>query len=369
MLRDFQDLSASSRQVVDVVWRRGPSSRSEIAIGAGLTKPAISQIVDDLTLRGLLTEQPARKGQRGQPARPLVVNGDAAFSVGVNFSHSYVETALIDLAGQLIGLAKSRIASPTPENLTYAVRSDMQKIISHKGLDQARLLGIGMSMPADLNSEGRWVPHAHFPSLAGHDVKGEFEDLFGASVVLDNDGRVCALGERVMGVGKAFRTFMLVHLGHGVGGGLIIDGRPYRGVIGNAGILGQFYPYGAQRPSALDLLELLNTEGFKVGDFDGIADLPSAAASTLERWIERAADQLTSDLFRVSRFFGPEAIILAGRLPSEILSAVAARIDFETVRPPRDYLPMAPVIASSLHTTAGAVGAASLPIYRNLLPQ
>ena len=60
MLRDFQDLSASSRQVVDVVWRRGPSSRSEIAIGAGLTKPAISQIVDDLTLRGLLTEQPGQ---------------------------------------------------------------------------------------------------------------------------------------------------------------------------------------------------------------------------------------------------------------------------------------------------------------------
>ena len=49
---------------------------------------------------GLLAEQSARKGQRGQPARPVTIKGSAGFSAGVNFSHSYLETALLDLAAR-----------------------------------------------------------------------------------------------------------------------------------------------------------------------------------------------------------------------------------------------------------------------------
>lgn len=367
-MKDFADLSSSSRQVLDVVWRQGPSSRAEIAVSTGLTKPAISQIVQDLTERQVLTEQPSRKGQRGQPARPVAVDGTKGFSVGVNFSHSYVETAVIDLSGDLIATAKSGVEQADPETLARAVGRDIDHAVATHGLDRSRLLGIGISMPADLDEQGRWVPHAHFPALAGNDLADRFQRLIGGPVILDNDGRVCAIGERVMGVGKGFRTFMLVHLGHGLGGGLIIDGKPYRGAIGNAGIFGQFYPYGQPRPSGLDLLETLHAEGYVVDDFDGLDDLPTAARPAVDRWLDRAASQLTMDLFRVSRFFGPEAVILAGRLPWDILSALASRIDFERVRPPRDHLPMVPVLASSLQTLAGAVGAAALPIYRVLLP-
>lgn len=367
-MKDFSDLSSSSRQVLDVVWRHGPSSRAQISALTGLTRPAISQIVQDLTERQVLTEQPSRKGQRGQPARPLAVDGARAFSVGVNFSHSYVETAVIDLSGVLISTAKSGIGQSDPETLASAVSRHIDHAIASHSLDRSRLLGVGISMPADLDEQGRWVAHAHFPAMVGADLAERFERLLEAPVILDNDGRVCAIGERVMGVGKGFRTFMLVHLGHGLGGGLIIEGKPYRGAIGNAGIFGQFYPYGHPRPSGLDLLESLNAAGIAVGDFDGLDDLPEAAHPILELWLDRAASQLTLDLFRVSRFFGPEAVILAGRLPWSILSALASRIDFETVRPPRDHLPMAPVLASSLQTLAGAVGAAALPIYRILLP-
>src|SRR5690606_14618451 len=114
--------------------------------------------------------------------------------------------------------------------------------------------GIGISFPCDFQADGTLLPHAYFPALREPGLVERFQATLGAPVMLENDGRVCAIGERVMGVGTAYRTFMLVHIGHGVGGGLIIDGKPYRGAQGNAGIMGQYYPYGAPRPSGQDLL-------------------------------------------------------------------------------------------------------------------
>ncbi len=363
----FGNLTPSYRQVLDAVWRNGPSSRAEIAVTTGFTRPAISQMVQELTNLGLLTEQSARKGQRGQPARPVMVRGSAGFSAGVNFSHSYVEIALVDLSGALIATTRADIERPSPEIIANVVRRRLDKIVKAQSLDPDRLLGVGISIPGDFSTEGRWLPHVYFPELRDSDVNKRFESVLETPVILENDGRVCAIGERVMGVGKAYRTFMLVHIGHGVGGGLIIDGKPYRGALGNAGIMGQYYPYGAPRPSGQDLLETLKAEGIDVDDFDDLERLPDDN-DVVGRWITRAAGQLCGDIARVSRFFGPEAVILAGRLPPSIMNRLAKAIDLDSELRPMDDLPIPPLLASSLGSSAGMIGAASLPIFQKLLP-
>lgn len=364
----FGDLTDSYRRVLDTVWRQGPASRAEIADSTGFTRPAISLMVQELTALGLLVEQPARKGQRGQPSRPLTVRAEAGFAAGVNFSHSYLELALVDLAGTTIGSVRAGLARPEPDMIGTSAAAALDQLIAEHQLDRSRLLGVGVSFPGDFKDDGSLAPHGHFPALADPGLVERLEARIGAAVMLENDGRVCAMGERVMGVGSGYRTFMLVHIGHGVGGGLIIDGKPYRGAQGNAGIMGQYYPYGAPRPSGLDLLETLAAAGFDTADFDALETLPAAAAPVIERWVARAAAQLSGDLARVGRFFGPEAILLAGRLPPAIMTALAEAIDLEAVLRPMDDLPIPPVRASSLGSAAGMIGAASLPIYRGFLP-
>ncbi|WP_213979099.1 ROK family transcriptional regulator [Sphingomonas sp. dw_22] len=363
------NLTDSYRLVLDTLWRNGPSSRAEIADSTGFTRPAISLMVQELTTMGLLVEQPARKGgQRGQPSRPLTVRADAGFAAGVNFSHSYLEMAVVDLAGAMLGSTRARLSNPDPEEIGRISAAALDKLVAEHELERGRLLGIGISFPGDFKADGTLAPHHYFPALAEPGLAERLEARLGAPVILENDGRVCAIGERVMGAGTAYRTFMLVHIGHGVGGGLIIDGKPYRGAQGNSGIMGQYYPYGAPRPSGQDLLETLAREGFAVDDFDGLESLAPASAPVVEAWVARAAGQLRGDLARVGRFFGPEAIILAGRLPPAIMTALAERIDLDSVLRPLDDLPTPPLIASSLGSAAGMIGAASLPIFRGLLP-
>ncbi len=361
-------LTGSSRKVIETILRHGPSSRAEIAEHTRFTRPAITQIVQELIDSGVLDEQPARRGQRGQPARPLAVRASAACSAGLNFSHSYMDVTLVDLGGAVIDLVSVPLASLDAETIGAIAKMQLDRLMAQHGLAPDRLLGVGISLPGDFDSDGSFLPHAMFPLLRRPDLAASFGTLFDAPVFLENDGRACAIGERVMGAGRTYRSFMLVHLGHGVGGGLIIDGRPFRGALGNAGILGQYYPYGRPRPSAFDLLETLRTAGYAVEDFDGIPAIEHAAAATIAAWITRVAGQLSGDLARISRFLGPEAVIVAGRLPTSIITPLAATIDFPAILRPLDDLPIVPVQASVLGSKAGALGAASLPIFDALLP-
>ncbi|WP_066684810.1 ROK family transcriptional regulator [Caulobacter sp. CCH9-E1] len=361
-------LTTGHRLVLDSILRHGPSSRAEIAARTQFTRPAITQMVQDLADMDLVVEHEARRGQRGQPARPVALNGAAGFAVGVNFSLTYLEIAVVDLAGVVVLTHQAPLADHAPEAIAAVVQQELGRLAPAQGLDFGKMVGMGVSLPSDFYPDGSLATHMAFPNLKGDHLERRFGGDIGVPIFLENDGRACAIGERMVGAGRSHETFMLVHLGHGIGGGLIIDGKPYRGAFGNAGILGQFYPYGEARPSGLDLLETLRAAGHAVADFDALDQLPAKARPVLDAWIQRAADQLTKVLFQVSRFFGPEAVILAGRLPPNITAALAERIDFERVRPPMDDLLNAPILASAQGSIAGAIGAACVPIFNLLLP-
>jgi len=368
MQKALETLTAGSRLLLDMLWRNGPLSRAQLAGLTGFTRAAVTHMADDLIGRGLLLEQPAEKGRRGQPARPLALRGAMGYAIGINFSTTYAEVGFVDFAGKLLDRAAFAIPAPTPEQIGMRAVAEIERLIKRHGLARAQLIGLGVAVPTDFNTQGVAIAHRFFPEIAGPGLAGRFSASLGMPVVVENDGRSAAIGERLLGIGSAYRTFMLVHLGHGVGGGLVIDGAPFRGALGNAGILGQYYPYGQPRPSGTDLLETLQADGFPATDFDWLENAPEACRPLVESWVQRAAAQLSPELARISRFFGPEAVILAGRLPPATLGALAAAIDFSAILRPLDELPITPLRASELGAAAGVIGAAAVPILNALMP-
>src|SRR5207302_2142723 len=74
--------------------------------------------------------------------------------------------------------------------------------------------------------------------LAGLAFRDRMEAQFGLPVGIDNDGNAASIAEWTVGAGRGTRTMIMLTLGTGVGGGLVLDGRPYRGSIGAGGELG-----------------------------------------------------------------------------------------------------------------------------------
>lgn len=354
--------------ILDLLWRDGPQPRTRLALITGFSRASVTNIADELIERGLLIEQPPERGKRGQPSRPLALNRAAGYAIGVSFSVTYGEVGIVDFAGKLVAQSRFSINAPTVMAIADGAAAAIAALTGRHRLAKARRIGVGVAIPADFDAAGATLPHRLFPDLAGPGLADRFSRALNTTVIVENDGRSSAIGERLLGVGAPYRTMMLVHLGHGVGGGLIIDGAPFRGALGNAGVLGQYYPYGAPRPSALDLLETLRSAGFPAVDFDWLEHPPSDAAPVIDHWARRAADQLSTELALVSRFFGPEAVLLAGRLPANILDQIAAHISFERTLRPMDDLPIPPLRISRLGSAAGVIGAAAVPILNLLFP-
>lgn len=361
-------LSASDRRVFEAVWRRGTSSRAELAIDTGLTPPAITQICKGLLEHGWVSELPARKGQRGQPSRPLTVNPEGGYAAGVNFSHSYMEVGVIDLGGRLLGVRKTHFAEALPDIIAETAIMGVRELIREHGLPEGRMLGLGFALPGDFLEGGRrLLAHPAFPRLDHQDLRVVFQAASPWRVFVENDGRTSAIGERIVGLGRSLNAFMLIHIGHGVGGGLIIGGRPYRGARGNAGPIGLFFPYGQPRPSGEDLLAHLRSAGVAADDFDALDHMDIQSSEPLQDWLRRAGRQLEAVLPLLGRVFDPEVIVIAGRLPPPMLDRLAEVIDANGPIPSTDPLPRVQMVASRLGSLAGVVGAASLPIFEQLI--
>lgn len=349
---------------METIWRRGPIARHEIAKLTGLTGPSITRLTRDLEERGLIFDWVQREGVRGQPVRPLSLAREGAYAFGVNFSHSFMDVGLVDLAGNLVTHEKLPLKRPEPRLIVSTAREALQRQLEQVAAPLDRIIGAGFSLPGDFQAAGRKL-HAHvfFPELAGVDFAELMASEMPVPMIVENDAASAAVGERVHGAGGAYDSFLYVHIGHGVGGGLVLDGGLHRGAHGNAGMIGTLYPMGEPRPSGQDLFETLKRANIRADDFDDL-DRLNFKDPVVAGWLDRAAAQLSDGLYVPARILDPQAIIIGGRLPPLILMELFQRIQLETRFDREPGLPRPVLLLSKLGSYAGVVGAASVCFFR-----
>ena len=363
-MQTASDLNISERKVLDIIWRLGPIARTDIGPLTSLSTMSVSRITRELTDRGLLSEEVHRSGGRGQPSRPLIIKSDAACSAGVYFSSRGMQVGLIDLSGQLLAHDSVAVEASRPIDVARAAAERISYFCKQEGIPEDKIVGVGFALPGDFIADRKRLnAHAMFPGFRGNDLEAELQAGINKPVYVENDAASAALGERLLGVGQTINHFFFAHIGHGIGGGLVLDGRLYRGARGNAGIIGVQFPNDQPRPSGQDLFAFLQKNGVEASDFEDLEFLRPQTCPPLKTWIARASAQLREGLWITARILDPNAIIIGGRLPFHILQEVVARVDDETFCNEGVDLPRPKVFASSLGPLAGVVGAAVLPLY------
>lgn len=358
------DLTPAERQVLETVWRRGPIARIDIARETGLTGASITRLTRDLEQRGLVFDTIQRDGSRGQPTRPVSLAHQGAYAFGVNFSHRSIDVGLIDLAGNLVTHERAPLEQARPALLAAHVRDALERHLAQLGVSHERVVGVGFSVPGDFREKtGRLNAHVFFPDLQDVDLQAALAPALPLPVLVENDAASAAVGERVHGQGAAFPSFLFAHIGHGIGGGLVLDGRLFRGVHGNAGMIGTHWPLGQPRPSGQDLLAHLQANGIAVADFADLENLdPDHPA--LAQWCERAGTQLAEGLYLAARLLDPEVVILGGRLPPSILSQLFRHTPLLEKFSREPPLPRPAFLMSNMGSYAGVVGAASICFFK-----
>ncbi|MFW2389137.1 MAG: ROK family transcriptional regulator, partial [Polyangiales bacterium] len=229
-----------SRLILNILWTEREISRAELSRRTGLSRSTVSAIVNDLLGTGLVKE--ARAGLSSGGRRPIMLEfqDQSSFIVGVELGATHVSCVLTDLSCNV----RASWSAPAPvrdepalalKKMTMGVRAVMEA----DGVEASQLLGIGVAVPSPVDDKrpGELLPLI-VPKWEGYNVATHLEQDFQRPVFVDNDANLGALAELWWGTGSSARDLAYIKVATGIGAGLIIDGRIFRGSGGIAGEIG-----------------------------------------------------------------------------------------------------------------------------------
>ena len=227
--------------VLDQLRRRGPSTRSQLVAATGLTRSAIAGLVGELEALQLVIEEPSLSGGRpGRPSPVVRVDGRSVAVLAVEIFVDEIGAAVVALDGTIIEVV--RVARPRTRVSVADTVTDLRDLFQRlegASASVGRLLGCGVSVPGLVRDRDGVVVAA--PNLGWVDVAvgDELIPLVGGlDVRVGNDADLGALAESRFGAGVGSNHMIFVSGEVGVGGGLIIEGRPVSGHMGYAGEVG-----------------------------------------------------------------------------------------------------------------------------------
>ncbi|MFE8986366.1 ROK family transcriptional regulator [Streptomyces collinus] len=251
--------SHNAALVLDLLRAAGDEgiSRLELAERTGLTPQAVSKITARLREDGLAAEAGRRASTGGKPRTVLRLVPEAGHAVGVHLDRDEVRAVLVDLRGAVVGERRAALdLGAGAEAVLGAVRETVTGVLAAgtvedgwdgnaSPLGSARpgparldptLLGVGVALPGPLD-HSRGVLHrmTGFPEWDGFPLREVLAERLGVPVVVDKDTNAAALGLAAGGQGG---SFAYLHLGTGLGAGLVIGGSVHRGARTGAGEFG-----------------------------------------------------------------------------------------------------------------------------------
>jgi glucokinase len=153
-----------------------------------------------------------------------------SYAVGVDVGGTRIAVGLVERKGRVIKDAKRL----TPKTGPFAVIDTIIDLVEEveAGTQPSEVAGIGIGIPGQIDFLRQSVEFCTNLPLAGVDVRSLIMSRRKQEVTVDNDGNLAALGEARYGAAKGARDFIMITVGTGVGGGIFINGEPFRGSRG-----------------------------------------------------------------------------------------------------------------------------------------
>jgi predicted NBD/HSP70 family sugar kinase len=380
------DRRASQRLILQCLRRGGEASRADLARASGLTNTAIGGIIKQLDEAGLVRATGKRHaGQRGQPATMLGLDPRGAFALGVRLDRSRIETVITDLAGGILGQRMHVQTLPAPDHTLMIVSEDIDALVRlippHR---RQRIVGVGVARPYGL---GSWLTELDPP----RDVSAPWDPIefaaalerrCGLPVLEENDGNAAAIAELFHGHGRTLDNFLFVFIGPAIGGGIVLNGSCLRGATRNAGDLGVI-PVPASRLDSAprrpgnDILlgrASLNALARHLR-FRGIADrsledMPAGGdgEKAVLEWLDDCVDALIQPLLAVRALLDVSTAVIDSDLPPAWIERLIARAGLALAAAAAEARTPPLLVRGSFGTMAGALGAATVPLFLNFGP-
>jgi predicted NBD/HSP70 family sugar kinase len=309
--------------VLDAVRTHGHRARQDIALDTGLSAPTVSGITADLIDRDLLYEHSTGESAGGRRPVMLALNADAGYVIGVKVTETAVIAVLADLEATVVHRRRRKLRSTEVDHVVKLV-SDIVDDLRSKVPD-VPVYGLGVGTAGVVDSINGVVHHGTYAQWRDIPLGDLLHRQTGLPTIVDNDVNALAVNEHWFGAGKGVANLLVVSLGRGIGLGLILDGRLYRGATGGAGEFGHVKIAGNTTPCVCGAIGCLEANVAdpalerQLRQIDGgtitVVDAAEAARSGDDRYravFTEAAAHLGRAIANLVNVLNPELIVLSG---------------------------------------------------------
>lgn len=320
----------NQRLVLDRLRRHGEATRPRIAADTGLSKPTVGQALLDLEQHGLVRTTGRSLTGPGRAAVVYQAAPDAGHVVGVDIGRRAIRIAVADLEGSIVARLDEPNRCRSASALVRTVSESVERAVASAGLRPHEVVATVVGTPGIPDPAAGTVHRA--PNLPGWERRGLLHELVsalavaGSDVVVENDANLCAVGEHALGAALGVDVLVCLTVGTGIGMGLLVEGKLFRGAHGAAGEIADL-PYGplpsaagARRPGPVEavaagqaVVEAARASGLtKARSAKDVFRLARAGDARALRVVEQEAEKLAYVVSAVTAVLDPRLIVLGG---------------------------------------------------------
>jgi glucokinase len=289
--------------------------------------------------------------------------------IGVDVGGTKILAAVVTPQGAIEG----RVERPTVVSSQEELLEELDSAVEELRTEHGDIAALGFGIPSRIDQRtGRAVASVNIP-LAELDFRDRMRERHGLPVAIDNDANAATIAEWKVGAARGANHVVMLTLGTGVGGGLILDGRPYRGATGSGAELGHI---------VVDFDGPLCACGGR-GHLEAVASGKAASrvaqelygadadAHELVRHAEAGEEKAIEALAKIGRYLGaglatfvnifePELIVIGGGFGQEselLLGSAREVLARDGLAPGRETVK---IVEAQLGAEAGVIGAAMI---------
>ena len=320
-------LSTGSGVVLDLIRSGEATTRTDLIGQLGWSRITLARRLDELLSASIVVVSGQRDSRGGRPAENFAINKDAGILFGVDIGGSHTRVAITDLVSTVLIEDEADIGLwEGPDAVFTWAGQVFDYLLRQLGKTRADVRGIGVGVPGPVDAAtGRLASPQLDAQWQDVLVKDYFPADFTAIFAVDRDVNIMAVAESRLGWPE-HRDLTVLKVGLGIGCGLVLDGRVYRGARGGAGDFSHGYRHGTELCSCgrLGCLEAvasgyairreLNARGYRIRTSGDIVALSRMGSPDALELLAAAGVEIGDALVDVVGLLNPAAVVIGGNL-------------------------------------------------------
>jgi predicted NBD/HSP70 family sugar kinase len=313
---------------------RGSASRTDLQQVTGLSWGTITNTTRELLNRNLIREEGARATRSGRKPVKLALNPTSHALVGLEIAPEYLHCLALNLAGETLWFAEGPgAAGEDPDSVLARAAAMIADALAFPAVNARICMGIGLALPGALDVRRGLLKSApRLPGWCDVPVRDGLQSRLNCAVRIEHDPNCLALAERWFGEAGNAENVLCIHLGDGVGMGILLNGEIFRGSQQMAGEFGHITLDPEGPPCACGdrgCVESYCSASAVLAYANSLTDAPAVdSVQTLLRLakedhpvavatFERFGTYLGVGIANLIDLFNPDLVVLAGQLATE----------------------------------------------------